>query len=165
MEQKITKEIIYKGKRFDVEKRIYESGEKAYEREFVDPKDAVCVACFYRGKIIMLKHYRESINDFMIELPAGIIEKGETAAQAAERELKEETGFSAKYIKSLGFIYPSCGYSCEKIHLFSAHGIYGEKEDDEELCDLIFMDLSEVKNMILKNEIVDAKTISTIFKL
>ena len=127
--------------------------------------DAASICALTEDKNILLKkEYRYACNEEMIELPAGQFEKGEEPLEVAKRELLEETGYVANSTTYLGCIYPTCGYSNEKIHIYLAKDLIKKERhlDDDEVIDLYFFSLDEIKKMILKGEIKDAKTICAI---
>jgi len=79
----------------------------------------------------------------------------------AAREFREETGYTADSVKFLLTFYPTCGYSSETLHIFICRGLTkGETEwDDTESLDVLEFDIEELIEMIMRNEIKDAKTI------
>ena len=82
------------------------------------------------------------------------------------RELEEEVGLKAEKLTSLGCMYPSCGYTNEIIYLYKAENVSKTQMhlDPDEDLDVYYFTLDEISNMILNNEIRDAKTICLIFK-
>lgn len=81
--------------------------------------EGVSILPFHWENIITLREYRYPIRSWQTELPGGLIDPGETPEQAAVRELKEETGYEADEVISLGYFYPLFGSTDEKIHLFA----------------------------------------------
>lgn len=71
-------------------------------------------------KACVLRQYRYPINQWTYEFPGGAIEDGMTPEEAALRELREEAGYEAKELIPLGYVYPSYGYTDEKVYLFAA---------------------------------------------
>lgn len=69
-------------------------------------------------KIVVVKHKRPAVNDWVWEIVAGIVEPGESLINAVEREVMEEVGLTVKNVVGLGSFYPTPGYSDEVIHLF-----------------------------------------------
>ncbi len=86
--------------------------------DYLKIREGVCVLAMKDGEIILQKQYRYPIQSWQWELPGGFVDEGETPAQAAVRELKEETGYEAEQVKELGAFYPSFGSTNEKIYLF-----------------------------------------------
>ncbi|HGS8894922.1 NUDIX hydrolase [Clostridioides difficile] len=93
-------------------------------------------------------------------MPAGKLEKNESPKECAERELKEETGYSAKNIKLIHKFFTSAGFSNEIMFVYLATGLTpGENNlDADEFLDVYEIELEEAYNMVLKNDVEDAKT-------
>ena len=119
-------------------------------------------------KICLVKQYRKPIEKFLWELPAGKIDKQDpNLIETIKRETFEETGIliDESKIKYLGYIYTTPGFSNEVIHIFyylldSFDNISLKQMDSNEIDDIKFFSIKEIKEMILKNEINDTKTLS-----
>jgi ADP-ribose pyrophosphatase len=111
--------------------------------------------------ILLLHQYRYAAGGNIWEIPAGVLEPGETPADCARRELGEETGATAERIEHLATILTTPGFTDERIHLFLATGIQaGEpRHEHDEFIQVTAQPLSKVLTMIRDGEIVDAKTI------
>lgn len=111
--------------------------------------------------VLLLRQYRYAADGVIWEIPAGVLEPGETPQTCAARELGEETGATAEHIEHLTTIYTTPGFTDERIHLFLATGIrVGETDhQDDEFIDVETRPLSDVLRMIRDGEIVDAKSI------
>lgn len=114
------------------------------------------------NNIILIKQFRYAINKTILELPAGTLEKNENPLSCAKRELQEETGYKAKFLKKIAEFYPSPGIMTEKMHLFIAKNLVRSKQnfDIDEKIKVIVINLDKTIKMILKGFIKDAKTIS-----
>lgn len=101
-----------------------------------------------------MKEYRYPIKSWSYEFAAGIIDEGETPAEAAIREVKEETGFIVDEIKSLGTFYPSFGATNEIIYLFYAKCISRENTEKEvsEFITYELMKSAEVDQLIVSDD-------------
>jgi len=84
------------------------------------PGAALIIPFINSDTLLMLRQLRPVIGRYLYELPAGTRSKGETARACALREVIEETGYSAGWLKRLGMIYPVPGYSTERIDIFAA---------------------------------------------
>ena len=136
-------------------------------RDIVEhPGGVGIVAITDDNKILMVKQYRKPIEKAIIELPAGKLDKDEDHEVCGRRELEEETGYKAKKFTYLGYMYPSPGFDDEVTHLYLARDLYKGKVnlDEDEYLDVYKYDISEVKEMIMNNEINDAKTVIGFFK-
>jgi ADP-ribose pyrophosphatase len=164
-EKTISVKSVYQGKLVDLELVDVEltDGRKSM-REIVRHKGAVAIlARRPDGKYIFVRQYRKAVEQEMFEVVAGNLNPGEDPEDCARRELKEETGFSAKSIRRLGFIYPSPGYVSEKIIIFFAD--VGEQSgatdwDEDEHLDVVLLDRDEILERIRGSEIHDSKTLA-----
>jgi ADP-ribose pyrophosphatase len=121
---------------------------------------AVMMAVDDKKRILLVRQYRLPAAQYMWELPAGKVDEGENAAQAAKRELIEETGLRAKKWKKLTTFYPSPGFVEEKMTIFLATGLtQGEARPmEDERIDTRWFTKKELKEWIGKNKIIDGKT-------
>ena len=92
------------------------------------------------------------------------LEAGEDPAVAAARELEEETGLTAEGLDLLTILYPSPGYTNEKIYIFEAKGIgVGTRHPDkDEFLNVEYVSFEEAIGMIARGEIRDAKTVTAL---
>jgi len=121
---------------------------------------AVVLARDSRGRILLVRQFRAPARQFVWELPAGKIDEGETAMQAARRELKEETGFTAgRWSKLVGF-WASPGFLGEKMTIYLAEALRpgpAQPMDDERI-ERRWFTLKELEAGITGGRIVDGKT-------
>ena len=138
---------------------------KSY-REIIKHNGGVCVLAVIDNKIILEKQYRYAYDEILYELPAGKLEEGEIPEVAAKRELLEETGYEANKLIDYGVMYPTCGYSNEKIYLYVADGLSKKQRnlDEDEVIDIEYLEIDKVLDMISQGIIKDAKTICLISK-
>ncbi|MDR0879871.1 MAG: NUDIX hydrolase [Clostridioides sp.] len=161
-EKTIKSDKIYTGKILSLRVDTVEIPENGYsKREIVEHGGAVgIVAITDEDKLVLVKQYRKPIEKAIIELPAGKLEIGENPKECAMRELKEETGYTAENLKLIHKFYSTAGFSNEQIFIYIASGLTpGEtKYDRDEFIDVMEVDLAEAYDMVMKNEIEDAKT-------
>lgn len=117
------------------------------------------------GRILMVRQYRNAIDAYTLELPAGKLDApGEPTNEAAARELEEETGYKAdsKDIEFLLGLYTTVAFCNEKIDIYVAHNLQKTQQnlDDDEYIDVEVYTLSELTDMVFSGKIVDAKTIA-----
>lgn len=165
-EKTISSEMIYEGKILNLRKdKVHVKDNRTSYREIVEHNGGVALAAITpEGKMVMVRQFRKAAEKAILEVPAGKIEKGEAHRLTAERELKEETGYSAEKIEYITSFYSSIGYSTEVIYLYFAVGLTpGETNfDDNESIEILEYDLPELKKMVFSGEIEDAKTITAI---
>lgn len=94
---------------------------REFPYSYVTVRHGVCVIPVLKnGNILMIEEYRHPIKSWQFQFPSGMIDDGEAPAEAAKRELLEETGCAATALYEIGYTYPSFGSTDEKIYLFAA---------------------------------------------
>ncbi len=157
---------LYQGKVFNliVDDVEYPSGRRSIREVAEHPGGAVALAVFPDERIILIKQHRYPFDEFIWELPAGKLDKGEDPLHCAQRELAEETGYQANEWKKLLTIYTTPGFCSEVLHIYLAKVLSqtpdGRKlEEGEQTMTVEIVPLIEAITMIDQNKIVDAKTI------
>src|SRR5659263_17116 len=93
--------------RFDIVMDTILKDGKESPYSYIVIKECSAVLPVYRGKVVMIRQYRHTVNAWEWEFPAGMIKPGDTPEETAVKELEEETGFVAAKITDLGGFYPS----------------------------------------------------------
>ena len=125
---------------------------------------AVIIAPFLdKNTVVMMRQFRPALNKYIYELPAGTLDPDESLITCARRELLEETGLKSKKMTKLGAIYPVPGYSTEIIHIFKAEELTLTQAQPEEyeVIQTMPMTRSKVRQLFLRGQLMDAKTICT----
>lgn len=165
-EKTISSEMIYEGAILNLRKdKVYVKDDNISYREIVEHNGGVAIAALTDdGQMLMVRQYRKAAEQVVMEVPAGKRETDEDPMFTAMRELKEETGYSAKKFRHLTSFFSSIGYSTEVIHIYLATGLTpGETDFDEnEAIDIESHSVKELKQMVLDGEIIDGKTITAI---
>ena len=161
-EKTLESEQIYKGKVLNLrrDKVTTVNGETAF-REIVEHSGGVVMAAITKdGKMVMIRQFRKAVEQVVFEAPAGKVEPGEDLVEAAIRELKEETGYTANQIDSMGSYFSSCGYTSEKLNLFLCRDLMPGATDFDEHEAIIVEEypLKDLFQQVLSGEINDAKT-------
>ena len=136
------------------------------QREYViHPGAVVVVPMLPNGNIILERQFRYPLHQVFIELPAGKIDKGEDILITGQRELLEETGYTATEWVKLGHQHPCIGYSNEVIHMYLARGLQAgaHQRDEDESLEVFEASFESCIQMIQKGEITDGKTIVALF--
>ena len=161
----IEKQVVYEGYRIRLEVHHLMADETRYRKEVVvHPGAAVIVPVLPDGKILLIRNRRYALNQFLIELPAGTLDKNEDPMNCAGRELLEETGYLAGKLKLLTSFFTSPGICTEKIHAFAAYNMEKREQDLDlgEEIQVLPATLGEAVEMIRSGEIQDAKTIAAL---
>ncbi len=163
-EKHISSERIYEGKILNVRRDTVTAVKGQAYREIVEHNGAVAmIAVTEKGDMVMVKQFRYAMGRVSLEIPAGKIDEGETdPAGTAARELKEETGYTAKTIRRLGQIVPSTAYCEEVIHIYLMTDIIpGEQNlDEDEAVEVVEIPFDEVYEMAAHGKLEDAKTLA-----
>ena len=162
IEKTVKKNYIYKGKILTVRCDDAQLPDgKPCIREIIEHSGGACVLYVKDEKVLFVKQYRYAYGESIYEIPAGKLESGEDPKVAAARELEEEAGVRAKNLQLLYVMYPTPGYTNEKIYIYQA--LDGEAVsahlDEGEFLDVEYIPLDQVKQMLKNGEIKDGKTI------
>ncbi len=136
------------------------------QREYViHPGAVVIVPILPNGNVVLEKQFRYPLHQVFIELPAGKIDVGEDVLVTGQRELLEETGYTASNWVKLGHQHPCIGYSNEVIHMYLARGLSrGEHQrDEDESLEVFEASFENCLSMIQNGQITDGKTIAALF--
>ncbi len=136
------------------------------QREYVmHPGAVVVVPLLPSGNVILERQFRYPLHQVFVELPAGKIDAGEDILITGQRELLEETGYSAGNWVNLGYQYPCIGYSNEVIHMYLASELSAgqHQRDSDESLEVFDLPFDDCLKMIQSGEITDGKTIVAIF--
>lgn len=167
-EKTLSAEQIYKGKIFSVRKEQVSlpNGTEAM-RELISHSGGVGVIAVTEDRqVFMVSQYRIAAKSMMLEIPAGKLEYGEDPLECGKRELIEETGYSAAEFVHLGEYYATPGYCEEKLNIYLARGLefVGQNLDEGEFLNVHKYGLDTLYDMVMNNEIHDAKTAIAILK-
>ncbi|MFO1413437.1 MAG: NUDIX hydrolase [Burkholderiales bacterium] len=167
VETRIASDTVFEGKLLEVRRdtvRLPDGGEAT--REFVVHPGAVLIVPVHDdGRLVLERQFRYPVGRVMLEFPAGKIDPGETPLATAQRELREEAGFTARAWKPLGRIHPEIGYSTEFIDLFEARGLtfVGSQLDEGEFLDIVAMGEDELLLTYDCGGFTDGKSIAALF--
>jgi ADP-ribose pyrophosphatase len=162
-ERKLDGSEVYSGKFFQVQKdRVALPDGSTSTREYIRHPGAVMVVPLLdNGRLLMERQYRYPMGRVMLEFPAGKLDFGEDPLACGQRELVEETGYSAAEWAHAGVLHNAIAYSDEGIHIFFARGLtLGEQKlDAGEFLDIVTHTPEEVDAMAARGELTDAKTL------
>ncbi|PMS35965.1 ADP-ribose pyrophosphatase [Trinickia symbiotica] len=162
-ETRLSGETVHKGSFLHVKRDVVRLPDgKQATREYVQHPGAVMVIpLFDDGRVLLERQYRYPIGRVMVEYPAGKLDDDEDELACAQRELQEETGYTAREWHFLTRIHPIISYSTEFIDIFLARGLTsGERKlDDGEFLETFVTELPQVTEWIRTGAITDVKTI------
>jgi ADP-ribose pyrophosphatase len=162
----LSSELVLRTRVFDVqrEKVVEPSGVTATRDIIVHPGSVVVLPVLADGGIVLIRQYRHSVEQYLWELVAGRRDGEESFVAGARRELREETGYTARRMRLLVDLFPSPGFLRENMAIFLATGLKtgaAEPEPDEKIEQRIFS-LREVERWIRSGKIRDGKTVAGI---
>lgn len=132
------------------------------QREYViHPGAVVIVPILPNGNVLLERQFRYPLHQVFIELPAGKIDAGEEVLITGQRELLEETGYTARHWVKLGLQHPCIGYSNEVIHMYLAQEMESgqHQRDEDESLEVFELSFGDCMEMIYQGQITDGKTI------
>jgi ADP-ribose pyrophosphatase len=157
---------VYKGRIFNfVTEALTLPNGRNTEIAFIrHPGSIAVVPLLEDHSVVMELQYRHPVGEYLLEIPAGTMEPGESPLECAQRELIEETGFRAQEFIKLGKIHIIPAYSDEEIHVFIANGLTQAKQDldPDEIIEVVTYPLRQAVRMIDEGKITDALTILSI---
>lgn len=165
--ERLNRELMYKGAIIDLYKDTIKTpdGQIQYY-DFIKHQGAAAVIPVKdNGKILMVKQYRNALDRFTIEIPAGGLNgKDEPTIIAAARELEEETGYHSEDLELLLSIRTTIAFCNEKIDIYIAKNLKKTQQhlDDGEYVDVLEFDIEELVNMVFNGTIEDSKTVNAI---
>ena len=158
----IGSEVKFRGRVVEVVVDTIAEGDVTYPREVVHhPGSAVIVPIFDDGTVAFVRQYRHPAVRYLLEVPAGTLDRGERPEEGAARELEEELGLVCASLEKLCEFFVSPGFLEEKMWVYLATGLSETQQrlEEDELIEIVRMPLSQALNMITSGEIEDAKTI------
>lgn len=164
----LDREIRYEGHTARVRMdRVRMPDGQVAEREVVEQYDAVgIVPIMSDGTVVLLRQYRQPFQAYLLEIPAGKLDvEGEAIEEAAQRELREETGLRAGHLERLGAFWNSAGWTDEVTHVYLAtelvpdHAEDFEPKGEEADMEIVRLPFDEAVTQARAGGIVDAKTL------
>lgn len=169
IEKTVKSDLLHDGKFLTLKRDTVELPDgKHATREFVEHPGAVMILpLFDDGRVLLERQYRYPIHKVLLEYPAGKLDPNESELACAKRELREETGYTAREWIFLTRIHPVISYSTEFIDLYLARGLEeGEQKLDEgEFLETFIAERSQILEWIRSGQISDVKTIIASFWL
>ncbi|MFC6284087.1 MULTISPECIES: NUDIX domain-containing protein [Polaromonas] len=163
-EHKLSSEDILKGNFLHARRDVVSlpDGSHATREYIIHPGAVMIVAQLGDGRLVLERQYRYPVQDVMIEFPAGKLDPGESSLACAQRELLEETGYTARQWARAGMLHPVISYSTEFIDIWFARELsLGERKlDAGEFLDVFTASPAELLEWCGNGQITDAKTLT-----
>lgn len=168
-EKAISEQNIFQGRILDLAVRTIElPNGKTATREIVKHQPASAVMAINKDKkMLLVKQWREPIEQLTLEIPAGLIDPTDASPlDAMKRELNEEGGYHADYWEKVAEFYSSPGFTNEKLYLFYCDTLTKLQDkrslDADEFLTADWYSLDQLKHLLSEGKIVDAKTVYAI---
>jgi ADP-ribose pyrophosphatase len=163
IERQITGEQVFKGRLLDVrrDRVALPDGAQATREYIVHPGAVMVVPLLDDGRLLMERQFRYPVGQVLLEFPAGKLDPGESVQTCAQRELAEETGYSAREWARAGLLHNAPAYANEVIEVWFARGLRaGERAlDAGEFIDVICVEEPALEAAAGRGEVTDAKTL------
>lgn len=117
-----------------------------------------------KGSYLFIRQFRAAARGWLLEIPAGTLEAGESPLACARRELVEEIGFAARRWRKLGSIFVAPGYTTEVIHIYEARDLrpaFAEQDEDEHI-ETVELSKRQVVDAVRRGRIRDGKSVSAV---
>ena len=162
--KRLGRELSYQGKILKVyTDRVQVNGHESNWDYVHHNGGAAVVPVTKEGKILMVKQYRNAIDRYTLEIPAGALDSiNESGFACVARELEEETGYRSEHIEWLVTTHSWVAFTNEKVEIYVAKDLIPSKQkfDEEESIELETYTITELKEKIFKGEITDSKTVA-----
>ncbi|HEV3459027.1 MAG TPA: NUDIX hydrolase [Thermoanaerobaculia bacterium] len=166
--ERLASRTVFSGRRVQVRvDRIRLPNGAEHDFEMIHhPGAAAIVPLLESGEVVLLRQYRYATGGWLLEVPAGTLNEGESPEQCAARELQEETGYRAGALQPLGWIWTTPGFTDERIWLYLASGLAGGRQqlEGDEVLTLERLPLARAAAMASGGEIVDAKSVAALLR-
>lgn len=166
-EKQLNTRTVYRGGLLHVKEDQIQlpNGQPAKREYILHPGAVVVIPLLENNHVILERQFRYPLRQDFYELPAGKLDEGETALVCGQRELLEETGYSATKWRFVGTIHPCIGYSNESMSLFLAQelSLGMHQRDGDEFLEVFALHLSEAIEWVRSGRITDAKTVIGLF--
>jgi ADP-ribose diphosphatase len=165
----LAQEIVAQSRLFKIEQvqlQFSNGEERLFERMRGSGRGAVMVvACPDAEHFYLIREYCAGTDDYQLGFPKGLIDPGETALQAADRELKEEAGFGASWLQELRSVALAPGYFNATMQIVLAGGLYAERleGDEPEPLELVLWRWDQLDELLAQADFTEARSVAALF--
>ncbi len=168
-ETQLDSETVFQGRLMHVKRdrvRLPNGGESTREY-LIHPGAVVVLPVFDNGDVLLERQHRYPLHRDFIEFPAGKIDLKESDLACAQRELQEETGYTAVEWREVTTIYPCIGYSNERLAFYLARGLTegDHGRDHDEFLEVFRLPFDEAMQWVRDGRICETKTVIGLFWL
>lgn len=164
----VARKLLARGERFRLFRdQLHWPGKRKVFREWAErPRISAVIALVTPGNMLLVRQHRYGINRWLWEIPAGTVHGRETSASCARRECEEETGWRPTRIRPLGSFAPTPAFADELVDLFVGTGLRktSSNPDFDERISVKIFSVAEVRRMLKKRVIQDAKSIVALYR-
>jgi len=150
----------------EIELRFSNGVERTYERLASRGHGAVMIAAIdAEENVLLIKEYAVGLEDYLLTLPKGLIDPGEDALLAANRELKEEAGFGAEHLRTIKQLTAAPNYMGHKITVVMAEGLFPCRleGDEPEQMEVIRWPLSNLDELFSRDDFSEGRAIAALY--
>ena len=165
----LAQDIVAQSRLFKIEQvqlQFSNGEERLFERMRGSGRGAVMVvACPDPEHFYLIREYCAGTHDYQLGFPKGLIDPGETALQAADRELKEEAGFGASMLQELRAVALAPGYFNATMQIVLAAGLYAERleGDEPEPLELVLWRWDQLDELLAQADFTEARSVAALF--
>ncbi|MFG0456834.1 ADP compounds hydrolase NudE [Shewanella mangrovisoli] len=161
-------EVVAKSRLFQIEQvhlKFSNGVERQYERMRGGSRGAVMVVPIHQGNMLLAREYAAGTDNYELGFPKGLIDPGEQAIEAANRELQEEIGFGARKLTLLKELSLAPGYFSSKMQIFIAEDLYESRleGDEPEPIDVVPWALAEWEALLDNSDFSESRSVSALF--
>ncbi|HLV48741.1 MAG TPA: ADP compounds hydrolase NudE [Aliidiomarina sp.] len=167
----LSRQIVAKSRLLSIEAIDLEFSNGAlrqYERMQGSGRGAVLVVPMQDDDtMLLIREYAAGLHNYQLGFPKGLIDPGETAEQAALRELKEEIGFGVTELKKFKTVTVASSFMAAHMTLFAGRGLYPEwlEGDEPEPLEIVPWKLSELDELLEQPDFTEARSIAALLML
>lgn len=165
----LAQDIVAQSRLFKIEQvqlQFSNGEERLFERMRGSGRGAVMVvACPDPEHFYLIREYCAGTHDYQLGFPKGLIDPGETALQAADRELKEEAGFGASMLQELRAVALAPGYFNATMQIVLATDLYAERleGDEPEPLELVLWRWDQLDELLAQADFTEARSVAALF--